>query len=128
AAYDRSLTLDVTDLAPQVTWGTSPQDALAIDARVPHPGDAADEGEAQRRRRALDYMGLVAGTALQDIAVDHVFIGSCTNGRIEDLRIAAEVAAGRRVAPTTRAIVVPGSTAVKRQAEAEGLDRIFTDA
>jgi 3-isopropylmalate/(R)-2-methylmalate dehydratase large subunit len=128
AAYDRSLTLDVTDLAPQVTWGTSPQDALAIDARVPHPGDAADEGEAQRRRRALDYMGLAAGTALQDIAVDHVFIGSCTNGRIEDLRAAATVAAGRRVASTTRAIVVPGSTAVKRQAEAEGLDRIFTEA
>lgn len=128
AVYDRSLTLDISHLAPQVTWGTSPQDALAIDARVPHPNDAADEGEALRRRRALDYMGLAPGSALQDIAVDHVFIGSCTNGRIEDLRIAAEVAMGRRVAAATRAIVVPGSTAVKRQAEAEGLDRIFTDA
>lgn len=128
AVFDKSVALDVGSLAPYVTWGTSPQDSLPIGGHIPHPDDADNEGEARRRRRALDYMGLVPGKALQDIAVDRVFIGSCTNGRIEDLRSAAIVAAGRRVAATTRAIVVPGSTSVKYQAEAEGLDRIFLDA
>lgn len=128
ASYDRTIELDVEGLAPQVTWGTSPQDALSIEGRVPHPDDAPDRGEAERRRRALDYMGLAAGMALQDIAIDRAFIGSCTNGRIEDLRAAADVAQGRQVSSRVRAIVVPGSTGVKRQAEAEGLDRIFLDA
>jgi len=128
AAYDRSIALDVSTLAPQVTWGTSPQDALGIDSRVPNPDDAPDEGERQRIAKCIDYMGLRPGTALQDVGIDKVFIGSCTNGRIEDLREAAEVVAGRKVASGVDAIVVPGSTAVRRQAEAEGLDRIFIDA
>ncbi len=128
AVFDRSITLDVGTLAPYVTWGTSPQDALPITEKVPDPKDAPNEGEARRWARALDYMGLAAGQNLTEIAVDKVFIGSCTNGRIEDLRIAAEVARDRRVARNVQAIVVPGSTAVKRQAEAEGLDRIFIEA
>jgi 3-isopropylmalate/(R)-2-methylmalate dehydratase large subunit len=128
AVYDKTITLDVTGLAPQVTWGTSPQDALGIDARVPDPDDAANESERRRVAKSLAYMGLTAGMALQDVAVDRVFIGSCTNGRIEDLREAAQVFAGRKVARGVDAIVVPGSTAVRRQAEAEGLDRIFRDA
>ncbi|PKB14585.1 3-isopropylmalate/(R)-2-methylmalate dehydratase large subunit [Novosphingobium kunmingense] len=128
AKFDKSIVLDVSDLAPQVTWGTSPHDALGIDARVPDPRDAADDGERQRIASCLDYMGLRAGTALQDVRIDKVFIGSCTNGRIEDLREAARVVAGRKVASGVDAIVVPGSTAVRRQAEEEGLDRVFTDA
>jgi 3-isopropylmalate/(R)-2-methylmalate dehydratase large subunit len=128
ALYDKSVSLDVATLAPQVTWGTSPQDALGIGARVPDPENATSEGERARIARSLDYMGLRAGMALQDVAIDKVFIGSCTNGRIEDLREAAQVVAGRKVARNVDAIVVPGSTAVRAQAEAEGLDRIFTDA
>jgi 3-isopropylmalate/(R)-2-methylmalate dehydratase large subunit len=128
AVYDKAIALDVSVLAPQVTWGTSPQDALGIDGRVPDPDDALDEGERQRLAKCLDYMGLRAGAALQDVAIDKVFIGSCTNGRIEDLREAAQVLAGRKVARGVDAIVVPGSTAVRRQAETEGLDRIFIDA
>lgn len=128
AVFDRSITLDLSALAPQVTWGTSPQDALSIDGRVPHPDDAPSEGERLRWARNLSYMGLTPGMAMQDIAINRVFIGSCTNGRIEDLRDAAKVVTGRRVAPGIGAIVVPGSTAVRRQAESEGLDRIFLDA
>ena len=128
ARYDRSVSLDVSTLAPQVTWGTSPHDALGIDGRVPDPDDAPDESERQRVARCLDYMGLRPGASLQDVPIDKVFIGSCTNGRIEDLREAAEVLVGRKVAKGVDAIVVPGSTTVRRQAEAEGLDRIFTDA
>jgi len=128
AVFDRTIAFDVSDLVPQVTWGTSPQDALPIDGRVPDPELAPSEGERLRWARALDYMGLEPGMALRDVAIDHVFIGSCTNGRLEDLRDAAGVVLGRRVADGVRAIVVPGSTAVRRAAEAEGLDRIFRDA
>ncbi len=128
ATFDKRVALDVGTLAPYVTWGTSPQDALPITGRAPSPNDAPNEGEARRWARALDYMGIAAGQSLHDVAIDKVFIGSCTNGRIEDLRIAADVAKGRRVAGNVQAIVVPGSTAVKRQAEVEGLDRIFLEA
>jgi 3-isopropylmalate/(R)-2-methylmalate dehydratase large subunit len=116
ARFDREVALDAAAIAPMVTWGTSPEDALPIDGVVP---DA--------KPQALAYMGLVPGTRLVDIAVDRVFIGSCTNSRIEDLRAAADVVRGRR-ASVARAMVVPGSHAVKKQAEAEGLDRIFTEA
>jgi 3-isopropylmalate/(R)-2-methylmalate dehydratase large subunit len=128
AVYDRTITLDVAALAPQVTWGTSPQDALPIDARVPHPDDAATEAERAHRTRALEYMGLAAGTALADVPIDRVFIGSCTNGRIEDLREAAAVVRGGKVARGVGAMVVPGSMRVRAEAEAEGLDAIFRDA
>ena len=128
AAFDAVIALDASALAPHVTWGTNPQDAAAITDRVPDPDDAPTEAARAQRRRALDYMGLTAGTALADIAIDKVFIGSCTNARIEDLREAARVVAGRRVADRVTALVVPGSTTIKREAEAEGLDRIFTEA
>ncbi len=128
AHFDRMLTIDAAALAPQATWGTSPDQVLPITGRVPDPAAAADEAGARKIERALHYMGLKPGTALQDIALDHVFIGSCTNGRIEDLRAAAAVLAGRHKAPHLRALVVPGSGLVKRQAEAEGLDRIFSAA
>lgn len=128
ASYDKTVSLSLDNLEPYVTWGTSPEDALPIGGRVPDPDDEAVPAKRQRRAKALDYMGLKPGTALTDIAIDRVFIGSCTNGRIEDLRIAAEVAAGRRVAAGVEAIVVPGSGQVRQQAEREGLDRIFRDA
>ncbi len=128
AAFDTEITLAAADVAPQVTWGTSPQDVLPITARVPDPADEPDEHRRRAMRRALEYMGLAPGTPLADIAVDRVFIGSCTNGRIEDLRAAAAIAKGRRVAAGVGAMVVPGSGLVKEQAEAEGLDRIFTEA
>jgi 3-isopropylmalate/(R)-2-methylmalate dehydratase large subunit len=128
AVFDRTLTLNVSDLAPQVTWGTNPQETAAITGRVPHLDDALDEAARTRTARSLAYMGLDAGMALEDVAIDRVFIGSCTNGRIEDLREAASVVVGRRVASRVRAMVVPGSTSVRRQAESEGLDAIFRDA
>ncbi len=128
ARYDREITLDVGDIAPQVTWGTSPQDVVPITGKVPDPEAEPDGVLRQAMERSLDYMGLRPGTAMQDIAVDKVFIGSCTNGRIEDLRAAAAVAAGRRVAEGVHAMVVPGSGLVKEQAESEGLDRLFLDA
>jgi 3-isopropylmalate/(R)-2-methylmalate dehydratase large subunit len=128
SAFDREIRIDSARLAPHVTWGTSPQDALPIGAAVPDPDEADDPSERSRRARALDYMGLSPGTALRDIAVDQVFIGSCTNGRIEDLRQAASVAKGRKVADGVRAMVVPGSGLVRRQAESEGLDRVFVEA
>jgi 3-isopropylmalate/(R)-2-methylmalate dehydratase large subunit len=111
-----------------VTWGTSPEDAASITGRVPDPAAASSPERAAAIRRALDYMGLRPGTALTDVTVNRVFVGSCTNGRIEDLRSAAAVAAGRKVATGVEAWVVPGSGLVKAQAEAEGLDRIFTAA
>jgi len=126
AAFDTEVRLDAASVAPMVTWGTSPEDAAPITGRVPDPADAVDPERAAAIRRALDYIGLAPGMALRDVTVDRVFIGSCTNGRIEDLRAAAAVAEGRRA--TVPAMVAPGSTPVKRQAEAEGLDRIFREA
>ncbi len=128
ARYDREVTLAAGDIEPHVTWGTSPEDALPITGRVPDPADAPDEGAREAWRRALEYMDLRPGTPLRDVPVDVVFIGSCTNGRIEDLRAAAAVARGRRVADGVQALVVPGSGLVKHQAEEEGLDRIFIEA
>ena len=128
AVYDQEIRLDAAAIAPMVTWGTSPEAVLPITGAVPDPDEAADEGKRAQLQRMLDYMGLHAGQKLQDLAVDVVFIGSCTNGRIEDLRAAASVAAGRKVAGGVRAMVVPGSGLVKRQAEEEGLDRVLIEA
>ncbi|WP_374944635.1 3-isopropylmalate dehydratase large subunit [Sphingomonas sp.] len=128
ARYDTSVRLDASDIAPSLTWGTSPEDVVAVTGHVPDPDSFADASKRAAARKSLDYMGLAPGTAMQDVAVQHVFIGSCTNSRIEDLRAAASVADGRRVADGVRALVVPGSGLVTRQAEAEGLDRIFTAA
>lgn len=129
AEFDRVVTLRAEQIRPQVTWGTSPEMVVAVDAAVPDPDAEQDAVKRNGMRRALDYMGLTAGTAIADIALDRVFIGSCTNSRIEDLRAAAAVARGRRVASNIKqAMVVPGSGLVKQQAEAEGLDRIFTEA
>jgi 3-isopropylmalate/(R)-2-methylmalate dehydratase large subunit len=128
AAYDRLVEIDTTCLGPQVTWGTSPGMTADITGRVPDPADAPSEAERQSYRRALEYMDLRPGTPLEGLRVDRVFLGSCTNGRLEDLREAAGVARGRRVAAGVRAMVVPGSQQVKAAAEREGLDRIFTEA
>jgi 3-isopropylmalate/(R)-2-methylmalate dehydratase large subunit len=128
AAYDSEITIDVADLAPQVTWGTNPEMVVSVTDRVPDPAAYGDPDKRLAAERALTYMGLEPGTAMQDISVDRVFIGSCTNARIEDLRAAAAVVAGKQVHPSVRALVVPGSATVKRLAEAEGLDRIFVDA
>jgi 3-isopropylmalate/(R)-2-methylmalate dehydratase large subunit len=125
AAFDREVTLDATSLAPYVTWGTNPAQVTRIDGSVPDPASFADDGEQEAANRALEYMGLLGGTPMRDIAVDTVFIGSCTNGRIEDLRAAADVLRGRKVRSGLRALVVPGSHRVKAQAEAEGLDSVF---
>ncbi len=128
AHFDTELVLDAAQIAPQVTWGTSPEDVLPITGVVPDPQAAASDDKRRAMERSLAYMGLTPGTRLADIAIDRVFIGSCTNGRIEDLREAAKVARGKRVAKTVGAMVVPGSGLVKAQAEAEGLDRIFVEA
>lgn len=128
AAFDRRLEIDVTALAPHVTWGTSPEDAIQIGELIPDPNSIADTGRSTRMQKALAYMGLEAGTALAGTSIDTVFIGSCTNGRLEDLRSAAKVLIGRKVAQGVRAIVVPGSSSVRRAAESEGIDRIFTAA
>ena len=128
ARFDREVSLDGDAIAPMLTWGTSPEDAAPITARVPDPADAADGERRAAMAKALDYMGLAPGTALAGIPVQRVFIGSCTNSRIEDLRLAAKVARGRKVASGVHAMVVPGSGLIKRQAEAEGLDRVFTEA
>jgi 3-isopropylmalate/(R)-2-methylmalate dehydratase large subunit len=128
ATWDREVALDASNLEPHVTWGTSPQDALPVGGVVPDPDEQDDPGERARMRRALEYMALSPGTRLTDIPVDKVFIGSCTNSRIEDLRAAAAVASGRKVHANVTALVVPGSGLVKRQAEEEGLDRVFVDA
>jgi len=129
AAFDREIVIDGTGIRPQVTWGTSPEMVVAVDARVPDPEAVADPVAADGMRRALDYMGLQAGMPVTDIRPDKIFIGSCTNSRIEDLRAAAAVIRGRKVADNiTQALVVPGSGLVKQQAEAEGLDRVFLEA
>jgi 3-isopropylmalate/(R)-2-methylmalate dehydratase large subunit len=128
AEYDREVEIDVRELAPQVSWGTNPGMVVPIDGAVPDPSDFDDLDDRAAAERALAYMALEPGTPMQEIAVDRVFIGSCTNARIEDLREAAAVVAGKRVHPRVRALVVPGSATVKRTAEEEGLDRIFEDA
>jgi 3-isopropylmalate/(R)-2-methylmalate dehydratase large subunit len=128
ATFDKEVVLDGAEIFPHVSWGTNPGQVAPITDRVPDPAAIADPGERNAAERALEYMGLTAGTPLKDVAVDTVFIGSCTNGRIEDLRAVAEVARGRRVASGIRTLVVPGSWAVKAQAEAEGLDAVLTAA
>ncbi len=128
AHFDREVELDGSRLVPQVTWGTSPEMVTEVDSRVPRLSEARDAVQRAAWEKALTYMGVAEGTPVCDLAVDKVFIGSCTNGRIEDLRAAAAVARGRRVADHVQALVVPGSGLVKQQAEAEGLDRIFTEA
>ena len=126
AHYEREEVLDAKSIAPQVTWGTSPEHVVPITASVPQPvGDAQQQNAL---RRALDYMGLQAGTPMREIAIDRVFIGSCTNGRIEDLRVVAKIVENKKVAGSVHAMVVPGSGLVKAQAAEEGLDRIFKDA
>lgn len=129
AAYDRVVRLNGSDIAPSLTWGTSPEDVVPITGVVPDPESFADPAKRVAAQKSLDYMGLAPGTRMQDIAVENIFIGSCTNSRIEDLRAAADVVKGRHVADGIRqALIVPGSGLVKRQAEAEGLDRIFLEA
>jgi 3-isopropylmalate/(R)-2-methylmalate dehydratase large subunit len=128
ATYDRTVTLKAEDIAPQVSWGTSPGMVAGVDQRVPDPRAMPDEKSRQATERALEYMGLTPNMPITDITIDKVFIGSCTNSRIEDLRLAAAFAKGRKVAKTVHAMVVPGSGLVKQQAEAEGLDRVFREA
>lgn len=128
AKYDATVVLKAEEIAPQVSWGTSPGMVTGVDDRVPDPKNMADHKIRQATERALEYMGLIANTPITDIHIDRVFIGSCTNSRIEDLRLAASFAKGKHVAKTVRAMVVPGSGLVKQQAEEEGLDRVFTAA
>jgi 3-isopropylmalate/(R)-2-methylmalate dehydratase large subunit len=128
ARFDREVTLDAARLPPIVTWGTSPEDVVSIEGAVPDPERVEDEGKRASMRRALEYMGLTPGTRMTDIKVERVFIGSCTNGRIEDLREAARIARGRKVNANVYAMIVPGSGLVKEQAEAEGLDAVFKAA
>ena len=128
AVFDAEVLLDATTLSPYVTWGTNPGQGLPLSASVPSPEDALDEVERGAIERALEYMDLVPRTPLREIAVDTVFVGSCTNGRIEDLRAVADVLRGRQVADSVRMLIVPGSVRVKLQAEAEGLDSVFINA
>ena len=128
AMYDHEIFLDAADITPFVSWGTNPGQVMSLSGEVPSPEDFEDPTERNAAERALEYMGLEAGTPFKSVTVDTIFIGSCTNGRIEDLRAAAAVAEGRKVADGVRTLVVPGSHAVKRQAEDEGLDRVFLDA
>ncbi|MBY0407947.1 MAG: 3-isopropylmalate dehydratase large subunit, partial [Rickettsiales bacterium] len=129
AKYDEEIVLNASDIVPQVTWGTSPEQVLPITASVPNPANEPDEGKRSSITRALEYMGLTAGQKLTDVPIDKVFIGSCTNGRIEDLREAAKMAQGKHVSKSVKlAMVVPGSGLVKEQAEKEGLDKIFLAA
>ena len=128
AVFDRELHIDAAEITPTVSWGTSPGMVTSIEGKVPSPDDATNEIDRKGYERALEYMGLKAGTPIEQINIDRVFLGSCTNGRIEDLRAAAQIVKGRHVASTVSAMVVPGSQAVKKQAEEEGLDKIFKDA
>lgn len=128
AEYDLEISLKAEEIAPLITWGTSPQDVLPISEKVPDPAFVLDANKRVAMERALDYMGLTPGTKLEDVSVDHVFIGSCTNARIEDLREVAKIIEGRKVAETVNAMIVPGSGLVKEQAEQEGLDKIFIEA
>ncbi|HAU69135.1 MAG TPA: 3-isopropylmalate dehydratase large subunit [Gammaproteobacteria bacterium] len=128
AQHDTVIELDAADIAPQVTWGTSPEQVVPVDKKVPSPADFADAGKAKSCESALEYMGLTGGTNITDIKIDYVFLGSCTNSRLEDFRAAAEVVKGSKVAAGVTAIAVPGSYQVKKDAEAEGIDKIFLDA
>jgi 3-isopropylmalate dehydratase large subunit len=129
ARFDKSVTIDATKIAPNVTWGTSPEDVVPITGIVPDPESFADASKRAAAEKALDYMGLHAGQRMEDVSVEHIFIGSCTNSRIEDLRAAAAVIQGHHIADGIKqALIVPGSGLVKRQAEQEGLDRIFLEA
>jgi 3-isopropylmalate/(R)-2-methylmalate dehydratase large subunit len=128
AVFDSEIVLDGADIVPHVSWGTNPGQVVRLDGWVPDPAQMADASENESAGRALDYMGLAAGTPMRDVAVDTVFIGSCTNGRIEDMRAVAAVAEGRRVKDGVRTLVVPGSGAVKAQAEAEGIPAILRAA
>ena len=128
AKFDKEITLNADELEPFVTWGTNPGQGLPLNAKVPNPADIADAEERGAAERALTYMGLTAGTALKDISVDTIFLGSCTNGRIEDLRSAADILKGKKISSKVRMLVVPGSARVRLQAEAEGLDKVFLDS
>ncbi len=128
AHFDKVIVLDAAKLPPIVSWGSSPEDVVSVQGTVPNPEEIADENKRSSKQRALEYMGLTPGTRITDIALDRVFIGSCTNGRIEDLRAAAKVVEGKTVNPRVNAMIVPGSGLVKEQAEAEGLDKIFLAA
>lgn len=128
ASYDKSLTFSASDIAPQVTWGTNPGQVVSVGDSIPAPTDFSDAVEQRSVQQSLDYMGLNAGQRLTDVSLDRVFIGSCTNSRIDDLRAAAAVAKGHRVASSVNAMIVPGSGQVKRQAEAEGLDQVFIES
>jgi 3-isopropylmalate/(R)-2-methylmalate dehydratase large subunit len=128
AKFDLEITLDADNLEPFVTWGTNPGQGLPLNASVPNPADIKDAEERGAAERALEYMGLTAGTPLKKIAIDTVFLGSCTNGRIEDLRAAASILEGKKIATTLRMLVVPGSERVRQQAMTEGLDKVFLDA
>jgi 3-isopropylmalate/(R)-2-methylmalate dehydratase large subunit len=128
ATFDKEIVLDASEMSPFVTWGTNPGQGVPLGAAVPSPEDFADEGDRVAAQKALEYMALEAGTPMRDVKVDTVFVGSCTNGRIEDLRAAAEVIKGRKVADDTRLLVVPGSVRVRLQAEEEGLDVVFKEA
>ncbi|TIM71110.1 MAG: 3-isopropylmalate dehydratase large subunit, partial [Mesorhizobium sp.] len=128
AHFDKVVVLDAAKLPPIVSWGSSPEDVVSVQGFVPNPEDITDENKRTSKQRALDYMGLTPGTKITDIALDRVFIGSCTNGRIEDLRAVAKVVEGKKVSPHVDAMIVPGSGLVKEQAEAEGLDKIFVAA
>ena len=128
ANFDKEITLDGKDIMPMVTWGTSPQDVISIDGRIPNPENEADEDRKNSIERSLKYMGLKPGTAIKDVKIDKVFIGSCTNGRIEDLRDAAKIIKNKKIAQHVYAMVVPGSGLVKQQAEQEGLDKVFKES
>ena len=128
ANFDKEVTLEGKDIMPMVTWGTSPQDVISIDGRIPNPENETDEDRKNSIERSLKYMGLKPGTAIKDVKIDKVFIGSCTNGRIEDLRDAAKIIRNKKVAQHVYAMVVPGSGLVKQQAEQEGLDKVFKDS
>ena len=128
AHFDKEVVLDAANLPPIVSWGSSPEDVISVTGAVPNPDDIADANRRASKKRALEYMGLTAGTKITDIELDRVFLGSCTNGRIEDLRAAADIVRGHKVHPRVNAMVVPGSGLVKAQAEAEGLDKIFIEA
>jgi 3-isopropylmalate/(R)-2-methylmalate dehydratase large subunit len=128
AHFDKEVRLDAANLPPIVSWGSSPEDVVSVLGSVPNPDDIQDENRRKSKWRALEYMGLTPGTKITDITVERVFLGSCTNGRIEDLRAASKIVAGRKVHEGVNAMVVPGSGLVKEQAEAEGLDKIFKEA